>query len=99
MILVLHFVRYAFRYVICYDMLGIVSSLVLVILLRPLLCRSKTLLSHRVISRNELHLEVSGNGHQCSLELIVINIVGVRWLRLARNDFVRSEDADEGRVE
>lgn len=64
----------------------------LVILLRPLLSSRQAFLSSRIVSGYQFHLEVPWNGYQSSLELIVVDIIGVWRLGLTSHDLVRRYD-------
>ena len=74
-------------------------SFVLVILLGPLLRNVQTLLCSSRIPWYQLDLEVTGDRNQRGLELVVINVVGVWRLTFACDDLIRSQDADQSRVQ
>jgi len=61
---------------------------------RPLLTRTL-----HTISRNQTDLEVSRDGHERALELVVVYVVGIRGLALAGYDAVAADDAHECCVE
>jgi hypothetical protein len=65
--------------------------LLLIMLLRPQFGSIHALRGHRWVSRDQSDLEFSGNGNQCCLELVVVNVVGVWWELLARHNFVRRQ--------
>lgn len=67
-------------------------------ILRPFAGQVQTLVHRLRLSGYQLHLEVSRYRHQCGLEVVVINVVGVRWLFLAGNNLETADQADEGSV-
>lgn len=65
----------------------------------PQLRLLQTFFHHRGISRNQLDLKFPRNSHECSLELVVLDVVRIRRLCLASYDLVGGEDTDERSVE
>lgn len=65
----------------------------------PLLSQPQTLFQHFRISRNELHLEVSGYSHQCRFKLIIVDVVCIRWLGLAGNDLEAAQKTHESCIQ
>jgi len=76
-----------------------IDHLFAVIMCRPLLRLSQHLLYALLVSWDQLNLEITRNGHERALELVVINVIRVGWLALAGNNLVATEYSDQRRVQ
>jgi hypothetical protein len=70
----------------------------LVVLFGSLLSLHQTFFGHPVVPGYQLDLEVSWDRNERRFELVVVNIVGIGWLRLTGNDLVGRQDADQGSI-
>lgn len=60
---------------------------------------SQTFLRDRSVSWNQLNLEILRDGHQRCLELVILDIIRIRWLRFTSHDLVGGENTYERSVE
>lgn len=60
---------------------------------------SQTFLRDRSVSWNQLNLKILRDGHQRCFELVILDIIRIRWLRLTGHDLVGGENTYERGVE
>lgn len=76
------------------------SSLLCIIIFGPLGGIGHDLLDDGlVVPRDQLDLEVTGDGHQGALELVVVDVICVGGFIVTGNDLVTGQQSDQGGVE
>lgn len=76
------------------------QAFLLFIMLTSSLLRSiQAFTCHICISWHKPDLKMPGNCHQRRFKLVVVHVVRVRWMRLARHNLVRRQNADQGSVQ